>query len=600
VAAVTNPLIDDRNVEFLLYEVLHVEELCGLPTYQDHSRETFDMYMRNARRLAREVMFPAYRPMDIEPPVLEEGRVKVHAAMKELYPRMLELGLVNATRPYEVGGAHLPFVVFGVANAYLMAANLSAYAYVGLTTGAARLIESFGSDELRKTYMEPMYRGEWAGTMALTEPNAGSSLTDVTTKAKPTDAGHHLIEGAKVFISGGDQDLTDNIVHLTLARIEGAPPGIKGVSLFAIPARRIVDGELVDNDCAVSGLFHKIGWRGVPSIALSFGERGDCHGYLVGTPHQGIKHMFQMMNEARLMVGLNGISTASVAYHEALEYAKTRPQGRKLGERDPTQPQVAIIEHADVRRMLLRQKSIVEGGFALLARASMYQDLSEHAQDEAERERCTALLNLLTPVAKSFPAEHGFEANTLAVQVHGGYGYTSEYLPEAWWRDQKLNSIHEGTTGIHSLDLLGRKVMMNGGRAMQLLDEEIRASVKRAREGDVDDAWCSALVEALETTTRVTMHLGALGMGGDVEGMLLHSVDYLEMFGLVVIGWQWIEQATAATTGLASESASGDFYRGKLCAAQYWLMGELGKVDHLAGLIEAGEDSYARVQPAWL
>jgi len=598
---VTNRLFDDRTISFLLHEVLDAERLCALPAYADHARETFDMYLGQVRKLARDVAYEAYRPMDIEPPTLADGAVQVHPLMKQLYPRMVELGVIDATRPYDIGGQQLPFVVFGMANAYLMAANLSAYAYLGLTTGAARLIESFGTDALRETYMTRMYSGEWTGTMALTEPHAGSSLADVTTRATPTDGEHHLLEGTKVFISGGDQDITDNIIHLTLARIDGAPAGIKGVSLFAIPKRRSEHGQLVDNDCTTSGLFHKIGWRGLPSIALSFGDRGDCHGYLVGEPHRGINHMFQMMNEARLMVGLNAIATASVAYHEAVEYATTRPQGRPLGKRNPEAPQVCIIEHADVRRMLLRQKSIVEGGLALLGRASVYQDLSEHADDEAERARAKLLLDLLTPVAKSFPAEHGFEANTLAVQVHGGYGYTSEYLPEAWWRDQKLNSIHEGTTGIHSLDLLGRKVMMEGGRALQVLGDEIATCLQAARAAGVQEPWCVEVEAAVATIASLTMHLGSLGLSGDVDAMLLHSADYLELFSIMVVAWQWIDLATAAKRGLShdADSADADFYRGKLCAAQYWIHNELPKVSHLAALCRKGEDSYARMAPSW-
>ena len=288
-----------------------------------------------------------------------------------------------------------------------------------------------------------------------------------------------------------------------------------------------------------------------------------------------------------------GKSTQTRRLAEALEYARTRPQGRGLTARDPSQPQINIIEHADVRRMLLRQKAIVEGGMALLARTSMFQDLAEHAVDAADKERASLLLDLLTPIAKSFPAEYGFEANTLAIQVHGGYGYTSEYLPEAWWRDQKLNSIHEGTTGIQSLDLLERKVMRDGGRAMQQLAETIGASVQRARDAGVEAAWCDAVEVALATTARVTMGLGKLGMEGDVDGMLLHSADYLAMLSTVVIAWQCLDMAVIAKAG------DSDFYRGKLAAAQYWIMSELPKAETAAALIESGEDSYARMESAW-
>jgi butyryl-CoA dehydrogenase len=480
-----------------------------------------------------------------------------------------------------------------------MAANAGAYGFIGLTSGAGRLIESFGSEALKREYMDPMYEGRWTGTMALTEPQAGSSLSDVQTHATPTDDGYYLIRGSKIFISGGDQDVTENIVHLLLARIDGAPPGIKGVSLFAVPRLRREGEELVPNDVAVTGVIHKIGWRGLPSLALDYGENGDCRGWLVGEPHQGIRYMFQMMNEARLMVGVNGAATSSAAYHEALAYAADRPQGRRLGEKDPTQPQVPIIEHADVRRMLLRQKAIVEGGLSLLAECARLSDLSEHTTDDAERKRAGLLLDLLTPIAKTFPAERGFEANALAVQIHGGYGYSSEYLPESWLRDQKLNSIHEGTTGIQSLDLLGRKVMGHGGQSLFALRDELVATVADARAAGVDDEWCGRLEGALAALGSVTEHLGGLGMQGDVAGMLLHSADYMDLFSTVVIGWQWLKQAAVAKPGLDAGRATPAFYEGKLCAAQYWINTELPRAGYLAALCRSGEDSYARIKPEW-
>lgn len=599
-----NPLIQDRNIDFLLYELLDAEKLCELPAFQEHSRDTFDLFLGSARKLAREQLFPSYRTLDLDPPELTSGGVKVHPLLRTLYPQLVELGILNATRPEAVGGQNLPTLINSMASAYLMAGNLAVYAYAGLTTGAARLIESFGSDELKQEYMQRMYSGEWTGTMALTEPQAGSSLSDVQTRAEPTGAGHYLMRGSKVFISGGDHDVTQNIVHLCLARIVGAPPGIKGVSLFVVPKRRSENGELVDNDAVAAGVFHKIGWKGLPSIALSLGESDDCHGYLVGEPNQGIRYMFQMMNEARLMVGMNGAATASVAYLEALDYAINRPQGRGIGAKDPTSPQVPIIEHADVRRMLLRQKAIVEGSFSLLATASLYADLEENASSGEERQEAHLLLDLLTPIAKTFPAEKGFEANSLAVQVHGGYGYTSEYLPEAWLRDQKLNSLHEGTSGIQSLDLLGRKVVAGGGRAVQLLQREIGKTVERAQRAAVPDEWIAKLQGSTQAMLAVTHHLAGLGLQGDVDGMLLHSSDYMDLFGTLVIGWQWLAQAAAAQEGLARVEGSKDataeaFYRGKLAAAQYWIQSELPRIGYLSALCKSGEDSYRNVEPSW-
>jgi alkylation response protein AidB-like acyl-CoA dehydrogenase len=597
--AYSNPLVGDRNVDFLLYEVFGAEELCRLPAYADHSRETFDLILQSARKFAREVVLPTYKPMDSEPAHLVEGGIKVHPVMKALYPKLVEQGGITATRPYEVGGQQLPHTVATLVALYGMAANLSAVGYLGLTSGAAHLIEAFGSDALKSEMMPRMYSGEWTGTMALTEPQAGSSLSDVKTRATPSEHGHYLIAGSKVFISGGDQDLTENIVHLALARIDGAPPGIRGVSLFAVPKKRVEGGKLVPNDVHCAGAFHKMGWRGIPSIALNFGENGDCHGWLVGQPHRGISYMFQMMNEARLMIGMNAIATASVAYEEALEYARTRPQGRPLSTKDPSAPQIPIVEHADVRRMLLRQKAIVEGALSLGVQTALYADLAVHAATAEEKRRAFLLLDMMTPVVKSFSAEKGFEANALAVQVHGGYGYTSEYLPEAWLRDQKLNSIHEGTTFMHSMDLLGRKVVADQGAALRVLGEEIARAIGRASAAGVSSEWTGAVERAVGVVGELTMHLAGLGMGGKVDEMMRHSVDYLDLFSTVVVSWQWLLQAAVAQEGLAASRRPASFYQGKLCAAEYWIKTELPRIDHLANLCRSGEDSYSRMAPDW-
>jgi alkylation response protein AidB-like acyl-CoA dehydrogenase len=584
-----NPLIPDDLVDFLLDEVIDLDRVLSLPAFAAHTRETCTLFLDSARRVARDVLFPAYEEMDREPPRFEDGRVRLHPKMGALYRQIVELGLLPATRSEEVGGAMLPVTVTAAASAYIMAANLGVYSLAGLTTGAARLIESFGDRDLRERYMTRMYAGEWTGTMALTEPQAGSSLGDVQTRATPQADGSYRVRGTKVFISGGDQDITDNIVHLTLARIDGAPDGIKGVSLFAIPKLREEGGRLVANDVACTSVFKKIGWKALPSVQLSFGDAGDCHGYLVGQPHQGIRYMFQMMNDARLMVGLNGIASASVAYQEALGYARERPQGRPLTARDPRLPQVAIIEHADVRRMLLRQKAIVEGGFGLLLRTAMLTDLASHAPDETERRQAGLLLDLLIPIAKTFPAEYGFEANTLAVQVHGGYGYTSEFRPEAWWRDQKLNSIHEGTSGIQALDLLGRKAVAAGGEALLLFARTVQATLAAAREaGAEDDA--AALAAALEDLIRTTTALGVKGRDGDVDGMLRHAADYMDAFSVVAIAWQLLEHAVAAGRGTRRSPAFTD---GVARARDYWFRTELPHVAVTLARARSGETSFA-------
>lgn len=596
---ITNPLVDDRDVDFLLYDVHDAESLLRLPAFAEHDRETFDLFVDSARRLARESLYPAYRPMDEAPPKLEGGRVRAHPVMHALWAKMVDLGLLAATRPESVGGLSLPLLVSTATDAYLMAANLSAFGYVGLTRGAAHLVETFGDAWTREHFMAPMLDGRWTGTMALTEPHAGSSLADVTTKATPHEDGRYRIRGSKIFISGSDHGLTDNVVNMTLARIDGAPPGTRGISLFAVPMRRPgPDGALVDNDVTVTQAIHKIGWRGLPSLALSFGEAGDCHGWLVGGEHQGLSCMFQMMNEARIMIGLNGVSTASVAYHESLAYARGRPQGRRLGDKDPSHPPVPITAHADVRRMLLRQKVFVEGGLSLVMQAARWADEAAHATDEPTQKDAAVLLDLITPMAKSFPAERGFDSNALALQIHGGYGYSSEYLPEAWLRDQKLNSIHEGTTGIQALDLLGRKTLRDKGRSLLRLGEAIGTTIADASKAGVEPRWGEALREALGTVSSVVGDLVKRAASDPADAMA-PATDFLDLMSTVVVAWQWLRQAAAARRRLERVPSDEAFVSAKLAAAAHMFDAELPRVSVLAHRCRH-DRSYARLDPDWL
>ncbi|HJK89533.1 MAG TPA: acyl-CoA dehydrogenase, partial [Polyangiaceae bacterium LLY-WYZ-15_(1-7)] len=578
----------------LLRDVLQAERLTALPHFADHGPETFELYLSACRQLARGALASSYRPLDLEPPVFEGGRVRLHPRFGPLFTQLRELGVIAATRPEEVGGQQMPLTVSTLAHTYLMAGNLSVAALAWLTTGAAHLVEAFGDDAVKERFLARMYAGEWTGTMALTEPHAGSSLGDLTTSATPAPDGTYRIRGAKIFISGGDHDVAENVVHLTLARIEGAPEGTKGISLFAVPRLREEGGALVDNDVHVTGVIHKIGWKALPSLALGFGDRGDCHGWLVGAPHQGLRMMFQMMNEARISVGATAAATASAAYHEARAYALERRQGRALGERGG-EP-VRLVEHPDVRRMLLRQKAIVDGSLALAATTALHADLAEHGPEDA-RERHRLLLDLLTPITKTFPSEAGFEATALAVQVLGGYGYTSEYLPEAFLRDQKLNTIHEGTTGIQSLDLLGRKVMARGGAGLRVLAEEIQRALAEAEAAGLEEGLRAPLGAALGQLGALTATLGQRGMAGDTLGMLGHSVDYLTASGLLVIGWQHLRLATAATRRL--EGGADAFAEGLLRGARYWMATEVPRVAHLCRLCETGEPSYLEMQPEW-
>jgi alkylation response protein AidB-like acyl-CoA dehydrogenase len=587
----TNPLLSDRFVDFVLHEVLDVSSLLALPEFADHSAETISLWLRECRRMGRDVLFPAYRAMDAEPPRFEAGRVRTPAITHAVWQELVGLGVIASTRPVAVGGQAMPLTVSTFATAYLMAANVSAYGYAGLTTGAAHLIETFGTEALKSRFMKPMYEGCWTGTMTLTEPQAGSSLADVATSGTPS-GDHFLLKGSKIFISGGDHDLTPNVVHLVLARIVGSPAGTRGISLFAVPKMREEGDRLVSNDVTISGVIHKIGWRGLPSVALSLGDANDCRGWLVGAPNGGLRCMFQMMNEARLMVGVNAAATASVAYHESLAYARDRAQGRPMGVTDASTRPVPITAHADVRRMLLRQKAIVEGALCLLGWCAKQADLAAHATDAETRERSRLLLDLLTPIAKTFPAEKGFESNTLALQIHGGYGYSSEYLPEALLRDQKLNSIHEGTTQIQSLDLLGRKVSGGGGQALFALRSEILASCARADAAGIDTARTQNVRDALDRVTALTKQLLARGMENDLEGMLGHATDYLELLSILVIGWMWTE--------MSAHAPDGGFGRGLDHAARYWIATEIPRIGSLATLCESAERSFLDLSPDWL
>ncbi|MFH0825559.1 MAG: acyl-CoA dehydrogenase family protein, partial [Pseudomonadota bacterium] len=418
----TTKFVSRRNLDFLLYEVHNVLRLSEHPYFEDHSRETYDIVLDTAIKMAHDLLYPSFQEMDREAPVLENGRVKVHAAVKSIMKAWGEGGWISAGMPYSVGGQQLPSAVTMVCNYVFAAANFSSTGFPLLTAGAAHLVLSYGSDELKDTYVPRMLAGDWQGTMALTEPQAGSSLSDIIARAEPTDEGYYLIRGQKIFISAGDHDGVDNVVHMMLARIKGAAKGVKGISLFLVPKHRVDgDGSLKPNDVTVTTVYHKLGYRGCPITQLSMGENGDCRGFLVGEPHKGLSYMFQMMNEARRGVGMQATAITSAAYYASLEYAKERSQGRKPAAKDATLPPIPIIEHADVRRMLLFQRSVAEGALSLIIRCCTYADLA-HTEEGDTAKRHAMLLDLLTPVAKTYPSEMGIHSVSQGLQILGGYG----------------------------------------------------------------------------------------------------------------------------------------------------------------------------------
>ena len=451
--------VSERNIKFLLYEVFDVESLTKYEYYSEHNRKMFDMVLKAAVKLGKDLLFPIFEEMDRNQPELVNGEVKVHPSVKTIMKEFGEGGWISSRVPFDQDGEQLPSLVADICEFIFAAANYSANVYPGLTSGASHLIESFGSKELYDRYVPKMRSGEWQGTMALTEPEAGSSLSDITTMAEPTAEGHYHIKGQKIFISAGDHDGVHNIVHLMLAKITGAPAGVKGISLFVVPKKRIdADGHLAANDVAASGIYHKLGYRGCPIVQLSLGDKNDCRGWLVGEPHSGLKYMFQMMNEARIGVGMGATAMATAAYYASLEYTKSRCQGRKLGQKDPNLPPVPIIEHADVKRMLLFQRAVVEGALSLVMQCSKYVDLQKVTAGE-EKEKFNLLLEILTPIAKSYPSEMGNISISQGLQCLGGSGYCDDYPLEQYYRDCRIHPIHEGTTGIQAMDLLGRKVV---------------------------------------------------------------------------------------------------------------------------------------------
>jgi butyryl-CoA dehydrogenase len=471
-----------------------------------------------------------------------------------------------------------------------------------LSMGASHLIEAFGSEEQKQRFLQPMLEGRFFGTMALTEPHAGSSLSDIRTRAEPAGDGSYRLKGNKIFISGGDHPLSENIVHMVLAKLPDAPPGVKGISLFIVPKFLVNDdGSLGErNDVLLAGLFHKMGWRGTTSTALNFGDNGNCVGYLVGEPHKGLAYMFQMMNEARIGVGMGAIMLGYAGYLYSLNYARERPQGRLPDGKDPASTQVPIIEHTDVKRMLLMQKAYVEGAFDLGLYSARLVDDEHTAESDEERRNAGELLDLLTPIVKSWPSEYCLKANELAIQILGGHGYTREYPVEQYYRDNRLNPIHEGTHGIQSLDLLGRKLMQNKGAGLRQLLGLIQASCARAAEYDSLTALRQPLEQHIARLTSVTQALLGDLAAGKVNQALANSALYLKVFGHAVIGWRWLEQALRAERGLAAGNpADADFYRGKLQAARYFLTWEVPACEHELAILDARDDTCLTMQDAW-
>ena len=596
-------LTSERELRFLLYELLDVEALCAREHFREHGPETFDAALSTAQQIAGDLFAPCNRAADEDEPRIENGRVVTHPAYRAALDAFFAAGFGGAHVDAGLGGLQMPWTVAQACFSQFLMANVAAASYPMLTIGAANMLAVFGTDGQKAAHLAAMFAGRTYGTMALTEPQAGSSLADIRTRAEPTGEGDYRITGTKIFISGGEHELAENIVHMVLARLPDAPPGVKGISLFLVPRYR-PDAQgrpTVPNDVRLGGLIHKMGWRGTVSTILNFGEAGDCRGTLVGEPNRGLAHMFHMMNEARIGVAMCAVMLGAAGYNASLDYARERPQGRPAGAKDPTAAPVPIIDHADVRRMLLAQKSYVEGAFALGLTCARLVDEQATAEDEAARRASHLLLEILTPVMKAWASDWCLEANRLAIQIHGGYGYTREYPVEQHYRDNRLNPIHEGTNGIQAIDLLGRKAVMEGGAALTLLVREVARTIQEGRASPGQAGHAEALAAALDRLEGVTAALAA-HMAKQPEAGLANASAYMEMTGHTVIAWIWLRQALAAERGLAA-GATGEareFYEGKLAACRYFFAWELPKTAVQAALLESLDDTCLSVRPEQL
>ena len=589
-------------LDFLLYDWLQAGSLNARERFADHSRETFDAVLDTCERIAREKYAPFNRTVDTQEPQFDGERVILPQCTHDARQAFADSGMLSAAQDYALGGMQLPYVVESAANSFFGCASISIGSNL-LTTGNANAILVHGTPLQQQVFAANEFNGRWAGTMCLSEPQAGSSLSDITTRAEADGADFEVdplgpryrLRGNKMWISSGDHELTENIVHLVLAKIPGPDgklvPGVKGISLFIVPKKLVdTDGQLTGerNDVALAGLNHKLGWRGATNTLLNFGEgrypvRGGAGaiGYLVGRPGEGLKCMFHMMNEARIAIGMAATTLGLAGYYASLDYARTRLQGRPVqgstsaagsAGKDASQPPVPLIRHADIKRMLLAQKSYCEGALALNLYCARLVDEGRTGEPQAAQD-ARLLLEVLTPIAKSWPSEFCLEANSLAIQIHGGYGYTRDFPVEQYWRDNRLNMIHEGTHGIQAADLLGRKVVMQGGAGLQLLGRTIGATIAQARKHPELAAWADQLAQALQDVGEATQ--AAWATGNPTEA-LANAVPYMQAFGHTVLAWMWLDVACSVLARDATLSIAAS--AGRMGAARYFYHYELPRI----------------------
>ncbi len=605
-----NLLVDERDMKFVLYEQLNIEELCETERYGEYSREMFDMVLDMATKLGEKELWPANAEGDAIGVQLEDGRVTVPPSFHAAYAKYCEGAWLSLSVEQEAGGQGFPSVLNCATMELHIAANQALLMYPGLAIGAARLIEKYGTEHQKRTYMDNMYSGLWGGTMCLTEPQAGSDVGALRTKAVKRPDGSYSISGTKIFISSGDHDLTENIVHMVLARVEGAPAGTKGISIFIVPKKRIENGGLVDNDVITAAIEKKMGIHGSSTCALNFGEKDNCVGFLLGEENEGMRIMFNMMNEARLAVGIQGLAQASGAYMHALRYAKERYQGPDISRmKDATAPKIPIIQHPDVRRMLMWMKAMTEGIRGLVYYAGYCEDRVKTAQTEEEAAKYQGFLDILIPVCKAYATDMGFRVTELSIQIHGGYGYCREYPVEQFMRDCKISSIYEGTNGIQALDLVGRKLGFQQGALFRSIVGETGNLLKNAKKNyrlkDIVEPFAEARAQLIE----VTRYFGLKSITEDFMVPVLYATPYLELFGDVAVGFMLLWQAVIADRRLEEiysdskadtpekraevvrTNRSAAFYRGKVASAEFFANTILSLAKGKARAIMSGETS---------
>lgn len=575
--------VDIDTLKYLLYDVHELEELLKRERFVDHDKESLDMFLDSSKDFADRELFPYLKEMDENPAFHKDGQVYVHKQVETMMKKGGELGFISSSFDYEVGGLQIPLMASTASSYILDAANNHLPGYAGLTQGAAELIIHFAKKDLLDKYVPEMLAGNWGGTMCLTEPQAGSSLSDIVTKATPHENGYYNISGQKIFISAGDNQYLDNIVHLVLARIEGAPKGTRGISLFIVPKnRKLDDGSLEPNDVTSVADFQKMGQKGYCTTHLGFGDKDDCRGWLVGEENNGLSCMFVMMNAARIGVGRAASAIASAAYYASLQYANERPQGRKLssdGKKNVEESQSLIIEHPDVRRMLLLQKAVVEGSMSLVLLAAKYYDLENTAQSKEEKIKYNTLLEMIIPVVKTYPSDAGAYSVNNGLQVLGGYGFCSDFILQQYYRDIRISAIYEGTTGIQSQDLLGRKITMNNGEGLKLLLAEIIETITKASNYPELKEYCDSLSEKIKLSEKILQSLMPYALKGDFEKYLADASIFMEFFSLVIVGWNWLEIAANSQQALKDENKkySDIFYKSKIETMKYFFEYEMPK-----------------------